>query len=42
MELAWQNMVGVTTDGCPSLTEKNVGLLNKIATVLQRLIAPGN
>ena len=27
MELPWQKMVSVTTDGCPSLTGKNVGLL---------------
>ena len=27
MELPWQKMVSVTTDGCPLLTGKNVGLL---------------
>ena len=27
MELPWQKMVSVTTDGCPSLAGKNVGLL---------------
>ena len=25
--LSWENMVSVTTDGCPALTGKNVGLL---------------
>ena len=31
MELSWQNMVSVTTDGCPSLTGKNVGLLKRLS-----------
>ena len=25
-ELKWERLVGVTTDGCPNLTRKNVGL----------------
>ena len=31
MELPWQKMVSVTTDGCPSLTGKNVGLLRRLS-----------
>ena len=31
MELPWQKMVSVTTDGCPSLTGKNVGLLKRLS-----------
>ena len=31
MELPWQKMVSVTTNGCPSLTGKNVGLLKKLS-----------
>ena len=31
MNLSWKNMVSVTTDGCPSLTGKNVGLLKRIS-----------
>ncbi|KAK3797580.1 hypothetical protein RRG08_054608 [Elysia crispata] len=31
MELPWQKMVRVTTDGCPSLTGKNVGLLRRLS-----------
>ena len=30
MELPWQKMVSVTTDGCPSLTGKNVCLLKRL------------
>ena len=26
--LKWDKLAGVTTDGCPNLTGKNVGLLN--------------
>ena len=28
--LKWENLVGVTTDGCPNLTGKNVGLLKRM------------
>ena len=31
MELPWQKMVSVTSDGCPSLTGKNVGLLKRLS-----------
>ena len=31
MELPWQKMASVTTDGCPSLTGKNVGLLKRLS-----------
>ena len=31
MGLSWQKMISVTTDGCPSLTGKNVGLLKKLS-----------
>ena len=31
MNLSWKNMVSATTDGCPSLTGKNVGLLKRIS-----------
>ena len=31
MELPWQKMVNVTTDGCPLLTGKNVGLLKRLS-----------
>ena len=31
MELPWQKIVSVTTDGCPSLTRKNVGLLKRLS-----------
>ena len=31
MELSWQKMVSFTTDGCPSLTGKNVGLLKRLS-----------
>ena len=31
MELPWQKMVSITTDGCPSLTGKNVGLLKRLS-----------
>uniref|UniRef100_H2YX15 DUF4371 domain-containing protein n=1 Tax=Ciona savignyi TaxID=51511 RepID=H2YX15_CIOSA len=31
MELPWQKMISVTTDGCPSLTGKNVGLLKRLS-----------
>ena len=31
MNLSWQNMVSITTDGCPSLTGKNVGLLKRLS-----------
>ena len=31
MELPWQQMVSVTTDHCPSLTGKNVGLLKRVS-----------
>ena len=31
MELSWQKMVSATTDGCPSLTGKNVGLLKRLS-----------
>ena len=30
MQLPWQKMASVTTDGCPSLTGKNVGLLKRL------------
>lgn len=26
----WDKLVGVTTDGCPNLTGKNVGLLKRM------------
>lgn len=28
--LKWDKLVGVTTDGCPNLTGKNVGLLKRM------------
>ena len=31
MELPWQKMVSATTDGGPSLTGKNVGLLKRLS-----------
>ena len=31
MELSWQKMANVTTNGCPSLTGKNVGLLKRLS-----------
>ena len=31
MELLWHKMVTVTTDGCPSLTGKNVGPLKRLS-----------
>ena len=31
MELPWHKMVSVTSDGCPSLTGKNVGLLKRLS-----------
>ena len=31
MELPWQKMVSVNTDGCSSLTGKNVGLLKRLS-----------
>ena len=31
MELPWHKMVTVTTDGCPPLTGKNVGLLKRLS-----------
>ena len=31
MDLPWQKMVSVSTDGCPSLTGKNVGLLRRLS-----------
>lgn len=30
LELKWERLVGVTTDGCPNLTGKNVGLLKRM------------
>ena len=31
IKLSWKNMVSVTTDCCPSLTGKNVGLLKRLS-----------
>ena len=30
MNLSWDNMVSVTTNGCPALTGKNVGLQKRL------------
>ena len=30
LELEWEILAGVTTDGCPNLTGKNVGLLKRM------------
>lgn len=30
LELKWDRLGGVTTDGCPNLTGKNVGLLKQM------------
>ncbi|XP_023812089.1 general transcription factor II-I repeat domain-containing protein 2B-like [Oryzias latipes] len=41
LELKWDKLVGVTTDGCPNLTGKNVGLLkrmqDKMTEIVQKL-----
>ena len=30
LKLKWERLVGVTTNGCPNLTGKNVGLLKRM------------
>ncbi|XP_026480929.1 general transcription factor II-I repeat domain-containing protein 2B-like [Ctenocephalides felis] len=37
VSLTWNKIVSVTTDGCPSLTGKNVGLLNRICDKVKEL-----
>ena len=31
LQLLWKMLISMTTDGCPSLTGKNVGLLKRIS-----------
>ena len=31
LQLPWEKLISITTDGCPNLTGKNVGLLKKIS-----------
>ncbi|KCZ77626.1 hypothetical protein H311_01357 [Anncaliia algerae PRA109] len=37
VNLTWNKIVSVTTDGCPSLTGKNVGLLKQIRDKVKEL-----
>ena len=37
LELKWERLVGVTTDGCPNLTGKNVGLLKRMQDKVTKL-----
>lgn len=37
VNLTWDKVVSITTDGCPSLTGKNVGLLKRISDKVKQL-----
>lgn len=39
LELKWDRLVGVTTDGCTNLTGKNVGLLKRMQDKVTELDA---
>lgn len=37
VNLTWNKIVSIITDGCPSLTEKNVGLLKRISDIVKEM-----